>query len=66
MCEIKDARSVAVCDAALQRYRTVVQKEFGHAVSITHVDYEPTLFECVEASRVNDFRAVVEKLMHER
>jgi gluconate kinase len=63
MCDIRDEKSVSVCDAAIGRYRDVLGSRLGEAVSFTHVDYQPTLVECRDRSRLREFQRLVRELM---
>jgi pimeloyl-ACP methyl ester carboxylesterase len=65
MCEILDDKSVSVCDSAIDRYRLAMGDLLGTAVSFTHVDYQPTLIECRDQSRLPEFQDLVRQLIHE-
>ncbi len=65
MCDIRDERSLTVCDVAVARYRTVLGQRLGESVTFTHTDYKPTLIECHDESRLTEFRAIVRELMEE-
>jgi hypothetical protein len=65
MCEILDDKSISVCDSAIDRYRTAIGDLLGAAVSFTHVDYQPTLIECHDQSRLPEFHELVRQLMRE-
>jgi hypothetical protein len=61
MCEIRDERSVTVCDVALDRYRAALGG-LGDAVSFVHVDYQPTLIECHDETNLPEFQRLVREL----
>jgi hypothetical protein len=63
MCEMLDESRLTVCDVAIERYRSRLGERLGEAVSFTHVDYQPTLVECVDSGRVAEFGALVQELM---
>ncbi len=63
MCDVRDERSVTVCDVALERYRATLVPLLGEAVSFTHVDFKPTLVECQDPDRVSEFAGIVRGLM---
>ncbi len=65
MCEMRDERSLTVCDVAVERYRTAMAERLGDAVTFTHVDYQPTLVECVDASRLGEFQSLAGDLLRE-
>ncbi len=65
MCDIRDEMSLTVCDVAVDRYRLVMTERLGDAVSFTHVDYQPTLVECRDPSRLPEFQSLVRELMGE-
>ena len=62
MCEIRDDRSVTVCDVALDRYRASLGERLGDAVTFIHVDYQPTLIECHDETRLSEFQRLVREL----
>lgn len=63
MCDIRDERSLTVCDVAVDRYREKLVPRLGGAVSFTHVDYQPTLVECHDPNRLEEFASLVRELM---
>ncbi|HKF75749.1 MAG TPA: hypothetical protein VKF59_06370 [Candidatus Dormibacteraeota bacterium] len=63
MCEMLDESRVSVCDTAIERYRERLGERLGGAVSFTHVDYRPTLVECLDPARVPEFQGLVRELM---
>jgi len=65
MCDIRDERSLTVCDVAVARYREVLGERLGGSVSFTHVDYQPTLIECLDQNRIAEFQATVRELMEQ-
>ena len=65
MCEMRDERSLTVCDVAVARYRERLGRRLGDAVSFTHLDYQPTLVECRDPSRLAEFQGLVRQLMDE-
>jgi hypothetical protein len=63
MCDIRDERSLTVCDVAIARYRDKLIPRLGQAVSFTHVDYQPTLVVCRDPARLEEFATLVKELM---
>jgi hypothetical protein len=63
MCDIRDERSLTVCDVAVDRYRERLIPRLAEAVSFTHVDYQPTLVECQDPARLEEFASLVRELM---
>lgn len=66
MCDIRDERSLTVCDVALRQYRETLIPRLGEAVRFTHVDFQPTLVECDDPARLAEFAALVGELMGRR
>jgi hypothetical protein len=65
MCDIRDERSLVVCDVAVDRYRRVLSDRLGSTVSFTHVDHQPTLIECHDQSLLPEFQRLIQQLMDE-
>ena len=63
MCDIRDEKSLTVCDVAVERFRLVMKARLGDAVSFTHVDYQPTLVECWDPGRLSEFQSLVSELI---
>jgi hypothetical protein len=63
VCDIRDERSLTVCDVSVERYRETLTPVLGEAVSFTHVDFQPTLVECCDPARLEEFASLVRELM---